>query len=59
MLAETVIIYLWHLRLANYVGREGRRERTLEKATVKVVPENLVKDALVVGSVKRVVAVEG
>jgi hypothetical protein len=59
MLAEAVIIYLWHLCLVNYVGREGRREGTLEEATVEVVPEDLVKDALVVGGVERVVAVEG
>ena len=59
MLAETVIIDLWHLRLVNYVGREGRREGTLEEATVEVVPEDLVKDALVVRGVEGVVAVEG
>ncbi len=59
MLAESVIIYLWHLRLVNYIGREGRGEGTLEEATVEVVPEDLVKDALVVGGVEGVVAVEG
>ena len=59
MLAESVIIYLWHLSLVDDIGREGRRERTLEEATVDVVPEDLVKDALVVGGVECSVAVEG
>ena len=59
MLAETVIIYLWHLCLVNYVSRKSRREGTLEETTVEVVPEDLVKNALVVGGVEGVVAVEG
>ena len=59
MLAQSVIIYLRHLSLVDDVGREGRREGTLEEATVDVVPEDLVKDALVVGGVERSVAVEG
>jgi len=42
----------------NDIGRQRRRQRTLKKATVGIIPEDLIENALVVGGVERVVAMD-
>jgi hypothetical protein len=52
MLPQTVVIYGRNLAVVDDIGGELGRKRTLEKSPVDAVPENLVKNPLVVRRIK-------
>jgi hypothetical protein len=54
-----VIIYFWNFTMVDYICRKLRGEGTLEKVTVNTIPEDLIKNSLVVGRIKSIVAMEG
>jgi hypothetical protein len=54
-----VVKNLWYFAIVDDVGGKLGRKGTLKETTVKVVPEDLIKDALVVGGIEGVVSVQG
>ena len=58
MLPQPIVRYGRELVLVNHISRQSRREGTLKQVTPSAVPKKLIENALVVSSVKAVVAVQ-